>query len=257
MTKPLHAGWAARNGVTAALLASKGFTADARALEGESGWLRAASGAAEFDASAAVRALGEPWEIVSPGIGVKLYPCCYATHRAIDAALEIRAAHGIEAGDITRIEAVVSPGTLVPLIDRAPETGLEGKFSLEYCLAAALLDGLVSLAGFTDDAVRRAEAQRLASLVQISEGGPQLDFPIEGVAAVTVETRDEKRISARVETPKGDPRRPLTWDELAAKFRDCASLVLPPERAEKAIEMITGIESLQNVRELVAMLGPA
>ena len=110
---------------------------------------------------------------------------------------------------------------------------------------------------FTEGAVRRAEAQRLASLVQISEGGPQLDFPIEGVAAVTVETRDEKRISARVETPKGDPRRPLTWDELAAKFRDCASLVLPPERAEKAIEMITGIESLQNVRELVAMLGPA
>ena len=90
MTKPLHAGWAARNGVIAAQLAQRGFSADAEALEGENGFLRAASGGAEYDPLAAVRSLGESWEIVSPGIGVKLYPCCYATHRAIDSALEAR-----------------------------------------------------------------------------------------------------------------------------------------------------------------------
>ena len=88
MTKPLHAGWAARNGVIAATLADRGFTADSAAIEGESGLLHAASGGARLN-SRALASLGDPWEIVSPGIGVKLYPCCYATHRAIDAALEI------------------------------------------------------------------------------------------------------------------------------------------------------------------------
>ena len=90
MTKPLHAGWAAHNGIVAAALAQRGITADAAALEGQSGFFRAMSGGAEYDPTAAVRDLGEPWEIVDPGVGVKLYPCCYATHRAVDAALAIK-----------------------------------------------------------------------------------------------------------------------------------------------------------------------
>ena len=144
MTKPLHAGWAARSGVVAAQLAARGFSADAEALEGPGGFLRAMSGGAEPDL-APFDALGEPFEIVSPGVGVKLYPCCYATHRAIDAVLELRAEHGIAPANVAEVRVEVNRGGLLPLRVEPPATGLEGKFSLEYCLAAALLDGGVGL----------------------------------------------------------------------------------------------------------------
>ena len=118
MTKPLHAGWAARNGVVAAELASRGFTADAEALEAPDGWLNAASGGASFDASC-LKTLGDPWEIESPGIGVKLYPCCYFTHLSIDAALQLRESLGGDAADIQSIGVSVSPGTMMVLAEDA------------------------------------------------------------------------------------------------------------------------------------------
>lgn len=251
MTKPLHAGWAARNGVVAASLAARGFTADAQALEGSGGFLRAASGDAEVDLGAALSGLGEAWEIVSPGIAVKLYPCCYATHRAIDAALEVRPnAAGVDA---SRVEVIVSPGTLIPLIGRPPDNGLEGKFSLAYCVAAALLDGAVALGAFTDEAVRRPEVRALMERIEVREEGPQMNFPIEGIAEVRLATPDG-RLSARVEVPRGDPQRPLSWDDLAAKFRECAGVGLTRERIGAAVAAIEGLEELGDVRKLTALL---
>ncbi|MDO8613485.1 MAG: MmgE/PrpD family protein, partial [Dehalococcoidia bacterium] len=114
MTKPLHAGWAARGGVVAAQLAARGFSADAEAIEGPSGFLRAMSGGAEPDLTP-FDALGEPFEIVTPGVGVKLYPCCYAVHRSLDAVLALRTAHGIEPGGVAEVRVEVSRGGLMPL----------------------------------------------------------------------------------------------------------------------------------------------
>lgn len=252
MTKPLHAGWAARSGVVAATLAQRGFTADPQALEGPGGFLRAASGDADIDAKAAVDALGDPWEIVSPGVGVKLYPCCYATHRALDAALELRRAHVIEPARIQRVEAQVSGGTLLPLLRERPSTGLQGKFSLEYCLAAAFLDGQVTLATFTDEAVRRAEAQGLLSRVVLVEDQREMTFPIGGFAEVRVTTTDGNEYALRVDIPKGDPHRPLSWVELAAKFRDCTEAVLEPEVIERVTAAVEGLEELRDVSGLMA-----
>ncbi len=257
MTKPLHAGWAARNGVLAASLARRGFTADAQALEGPNGFLRAASGGAEVHPERAVEGLGDPWEIISPGIGVKLYPCCYATHRALDAALELRETYALDVSKIASVQASVSRGTLMPLIQERPVTGLQGKFSLQYCLAAALLDGQVVLATFTDQAVRRPEAQDLLSRVEPVEDAQEMAFPIGGFAEVRVMTRDGKEHSMRVEKPKGDPQRPLSWDELAAKFRDCAAAVLAPAVVEEAIAAVERLEGLENVAELTAVLAGA
>ena len=254
MTKPLHTGWAARNGVVAAALAAGGLTADARALEGENGFLRAMSGGAEIDAAAAVRDLGEPWEIISPGIAVKLYPCCYATHRAIDAAVAIRGASGAAIADAERVEVVVTPGTLSPLIRRLPETGLEAKFSMQYCVAAALIDGDVCFGTFGEAAVARAEVRRLMACVEVSEAGPQGQFPIEGSATVILYTADAVKHSRTVETPRGDPRNPLTWEQLLTKFRDCAGLALPEERIERAVELIERWDELPDVRETAAAL---
>jgi 2-methylcitrate dehydratase PrpD len=253
MTKPLHAGLAARNGITAATLVEHGFTANDRAIEGESGFFRTMSGGAEIDPTAAVRGLADPWEIVSPGISVKLYPCCYATHRAIDAALEVRGHLG-DASEIAGIEVTVSPGTLVPLMNRLPRTGLEAKFSLEYCLAAAFVDGTVNLGSFLDDQVDRPPVQRLVERTSVREEGSPGQFPIGGVAEVAVTTNDDSRHRARIEAARGDPRNPLSWEDLAAKFRDCALLALPAGRIEPVISLIERLDKVADIGELTTAI---
>ncbi len=254
MTKPLHAGWAAHNGALAAGLASRAFEADAAVLEGPSGFLRAMSGGAEIDAEAAVRGLGDPWEIVEPGIGVKLYPCCYAIARSIDAALEVRSA-GFCAEDITAVEVAVSPGTLIPLNRETPEDGLEAKFSLEYCVATALIDGRVGMEAFRDETVAmREDVRALAAKIAVREKGEQLNFPIEGRAEVGVTAKGASH-SAEVVVPRGDPKNPLTWVELSGKFRDCAGTVLVADRVDAVIRLCRQTEGLSDIRELIAAIG--
>jgi 2-methylcitrate dehydratase PrpD len=256
MTKPLHAGWAARGGVVAAQLAARGFSADAEAIEGPAGFLRAMSGGAEPDLTP-FDVLGEPFEIVTPGVGVKLYPCCYAVHRSLDAVLALRTAHVIEPGGVAEVRVEVSRGGLMPLRAEPPATGLEGKFSLEYCLAAALIDGGVGLASFTDAAVRRPQVRELMSRVRAGEGAEAGEFPIGGYAAVRVVLRDGTEYGRRVDVPRGDPSRPLAWDELAAKFRDCAGGVLSAEAAEHAVAMVEGLDGLADVTGLTEALSVA
>lgn len=264
MTKPLHAGWAARSGVAAAELAARGFTADARALEGESGqmsarpggFLRAMSGGSEVDLEP-LAALGDPFEITSSGIGVKLYPCCYAVHRSLDGALELRAQHRIDPGSIARVEVEVSRGGLLPLRDEPPTTGLEGKFSLQYCLAAALVDGRVGLATFTDEAVRRSAVLELMAKVEVREGEEPGAFPIGGNAEVRITLKDGSEQSQRVDTPRGDPSRPLAWDELAGKFHDCAGAVMPTEAVEQVLRLVERLEEVPNVSKLTETLRTA
>jgi len=249
MTKPLHAGWAARSGVVAAQFAARGFSAGAEALEGPAGFLRAMSGGAEpgltpFDA------LGEPFEIVSPGVGVKLYPCCYAVHRALDAVLELRAENGIAPANVAEVRVEVNRGGLMPLRVEAPATGLEGKFSLEYCLAAALIDGGVGLASFTDEAVRRSAVREMMAKMNVTEGVESAEFPIGGYAEVRVALRDGTEHAMRVDVPRGDPSRPLAWEELAAKFRDCAGGVLSAEGTEGSLDLVRRLEELDSVGRL-------
>ncbi len=254
MTKPLHAGWAARSGLVAASLAAAGLTADRTPLEGPRGFVRVMSGGQAPDVAALMEHLGEEWDITTAGIGVKLYPCCYATHRAVDAALEIRQSYPLTPGDVRELHVVVSPGTLLPLVRRQPQTGLEGKFSLGYCLAAALLDGAVTLDSFSDAAVRRPEARRLMDLVRVEEGGPPAQFPIGGSAEVRVITIAGAEHRARVEIPRGDPRRPLTREERVAKFRQCAIRACPSDRAESVIAMVEDLDGLADAGRVARLL---
>jgi 2-methylcitrate dehydratase PrpD len=253
MTKPLHAGWAARSGVVAAQFAARGFSADAAALDGPAGFLHAMSGGAEPDLTP-LDALGGPFEIVSPGVGVKLYPCCYATHRAIDAVLELRSAHGIAVANVAEVRVEVNRGGLLPLRREPPATGLEAKFSLEYCLAAALTDGAVGLPSFTDEAVLRPAMRELMAKVSASEGAEAADFPVGGCAEVRIVLRNGTEHGRRVDVPRGDPSRPLSWEDMAAKFRDCAALALPAERVEGALRLTEGLDGLDNVGRLTEAL---
>ncbi len=252
MTKPLHVGLAARHGVEAALLAAQGFTASQEALESPEGFLNAFLGGQAREAH--LPSLGQPYDIVQPGLGQKRYPCCYATHRALDAALDL--APQVKPEGIARVQVRVSRGTLMPLRRELPRTGLEGKFSMEYCVAAALLDGRVGMATFTDQAVARPQVARLMASVQVEEDDAPGADVLAMWAEVIVHTSDGSQRSARVEIPKGDPRRPLSWEELALKFRDCASLHLPPTRVEEALALISHLEEVDNVSALAQTLQP-
>jgi 2-methylcitrate dehydratase PrpD len=166
MTKPLHAGLVARDAVLAAELAAGGFTADPHQLEGPLGYF------AQYGVDPQVfevqAALEQPRVLLEHGLNVKKYPCCYGTHRMADAALTLRE-RGLRAGDVRSIAISVELDGLGAIIHHQPATGLQGKFSGEYVVAACLLDGAVRLSTFTDDAVARDEAQSLLRRVSIRE----------------------------------------------------------------------------------------
>ncbi len=251
MTKPLHVGLAARNGVQAAALVAAGFTASDHAMDADDGFVAAFLGDPQ-QRELLLDGLGQPYDIVSPGIAQKLYPCCYATHRTVDAAIEM--ASGIDAAEITSVSIHVSRGTLMPLIDHRPRTGLEGKFSLPYCTAAALLDGDVRMSSFTDETVGRPQVSHLLDVTEVIEDREAQSNPLAGWSELRVALADGGDRSIRVDIPKGDPRRPLTWDDLAAKFRDCSAPYLGPSEADRIIDAVERLDDLDDVRSLAIAL---
>lgn len=225
MTKPLHAGVAASSGVLAGTLASSGYTADLQQLEGPAGFL-ALFGATETEhrETALSTALSVLQRSQTAGINVKLYPCCYYAHAAIDAMLEL-VGGGLTPARATRVKVQLPPGGLKPLIHHSPATGLQGKFSLEYAVTAALLDGSVGMTTFTDEAVNRAEVRDCLARVQVEEAGapPVGSGKWDGGAAVVEVTTDDEHLFRRVDRPRGHFTRPAGEDELRQKFADCVT----------------------------------
>lgn len=255
MTKPLHAGEAARSGVEAAQLAQRGFTADRHILESRFGFFSTFVGDGEFDLDVVLQDFGAPYEIVSPGIGVKPYPACRQTHRAIDAMLALVHTHHLQPDDVSEIVCEISARMEDFLIYHQPQSGLEGKFSMEYCVAAALLHGQMGLAQFSDASVQDPRVQALLRQVRLEHPDQQAtdwDAPIPDIIKVTL--RDGRHLQQRVDIPKGDPALPLSWAELEAKFRDCATAVLTPEQIQEAVQHITHLEELSTLQPLMASL---
>ncbi len=261
MAMPLHAGHAARSGIVAAELAGRDFTADRGILESRMGFCALFAGPAGADLGRLTEGLGDPWEIQASGYILKPYPCGMPLQRAIDAILSLRARHRIVPEAVREIRVGVSylfPGVL---IRTDPETGLEGKPSLEFCAAAALLDGRLDLGAFTDERVRDPRTWAMMARVK-RYVDPALERGASGVAhdpfgdrtTVTVVLADGRELSDTVYHPKGSPENPLTRDELAGKFRDCARLSLEPAAAERALELLERLDMLPSVGPLLDVL---
>jgi 2-methylcitrate dehydratase PrpD len=263
MTKPLHSGLAARSALTALRLAVSGFTAAPDILEAKAGFF-AAYGTAASDADVTVKGLGRPYVVVDPGLALKKFPCCYACHRGMDGLLALRAELGFDAGSVEEVICRMPPGGMLVLTYPRPVTGLEGKFSLEYCLAAGVLDGKYGLASFTDDAVRRPEIAALYPRVTAVEdpacrgedpGFEKKSSGSRGFVEVEVRLRNGRSAKTRVENPPGHPRRELSWEDLRAKFADCAALAkIPAARGQQAFEQLAALERVEDLRQLVALL---
>ena len=204
--KPLQVGFAADAGARAARLAAAGATADPAALER---WMTLVGGDPEH-----VELSGPA---VPGGLAVKVHPCCYALQRPIAAVREL----AVTAADVVRVHVRTPAGTVQPLVHSRPRTGLEGKFSLEYAVATALLDEFPGFASFEDAAVGRDEATRLVDAVEVelTEGGEGL---LAGACEVELHLRDGSAVRTSVSVPPGAPARPPTDEELAAKVRECA-----------------------------------
>ncbi|HEX4833913.1 MAG TPA: MmgE/PrpD family protein [Trebonia sp.] len=261
MTKPLHSGWAARSALVAAELSSVGWTASPEILDKPRGYL-ALYGDEASDPARIEPALGVPWVFAEPGVSLKKYPCCWALHRAIDAVLQLRAELG--AGNIARLSSHMPPGAFSQVPYMRPVTGLEGKFSPTYAPAAALLDGEVTLATFTDQAVSRPQVAALYDRIEVAEDpacnesdkakGGVGDAPGEiGYVEVTATTTSGETRVARVYAPTGSPQHPMTWAEIEAKFADCARSVLMDEAQAAALfAAFRAVDQQRDVRSLVA-----
>ena len=253
-TKPLHAGLAARNGVQAALFAKSGITASSRAIEGPQGFLKA-MGSELAELGQELQVIGERWETIETGVTVKLYPSCAATHPAIDAILDLRREHAFTADDVESIAIGVDAVTPTILTYPQPVTGLEGKFSMHHCVAAALVMGRVGLETFEDFVVRDAKVADLRSRIEMSiDATLRADAPALTQSRVTVQLRSGRALSAYVDGARGYPARPATAHELDKKFRECAGLLFEAPRVDAATNMLHDLEQLTNVRRLTECL---
>ena len=251
MTKPLHAGNAARNGVVAATLAHRGFTAVEDILETPMGFCKVFGGGEELDMAGATQDMGGSFQ-VSSTLEIKPYPSCRGTHPGIDATLGLKRQDQFDVSDIVEVECRGSAWIVQgAAIYHSPKTALEGKFSVEYCVARALLDNDVAMKHFTDEKVMEPKVQELISktkYVPDPDAGPFV--PCE----VVVKLKDGRVLSHKVNSLTGDPTNPLSEETLHAKYRDCASAVLSPQEIDRSLEMASNLEGLDDVAALMSVL---
>jgi 2-methylcitrate dehydratase PrpD len=250
MTKPLHAGMAARNGVTAALLARSGFTASEEALTGPQGYLAAMDSELGGEGLArAVADLGNRWEIDETGITVKLYPSCAATHPPLDALLDLVRAHGVAANDIASIAVDVDTMTPRLLIHDRPVTGLEAKFSMPFCAAAAVIFGHPAVDTFDESHIADAGVQALMPRVSMRVNMTFDSAAPLSQATVSIQLKDGTTLMQHADGARGYPGR-LSETDLAAKFLSCAKRSLPKTNAEAALAAVQALAHADHVRAL-------
>lgn len=244
MVKPLHAGLAARDGVLAAMLAKGGITGSASALDGTQGYLHAFD-SQDADLSTAVADLGSRWEILDTGITVKLYPSCAGTHPTLDAVLDLIADERFTADVVERIDVDVDPIVPTILIYAHPTTALEAKFSLPFCVAAAVVFGSVGIDTFEDARIRDSRVLALMPRVtmrvdeQIGKGRPSLTE-----ARVRVTLTDGRVLVKEAHGARGYPEKPAGAAELEAKFLSCAMRAVPETEARAILAQLRETFSL-------------
>jgi 2-methylcitrate dehydratase PrpD len=254
MTKPLHAGRAAQNGIFAARLASSGFTGGGDGLDGEWGFFAVLGGGADTERIKGV--LGNPFTIVNPGVSIKPYPCGSLSHPTMDAMLKLVLDHDIVPAQIDRIRVRAGSNILEPLRYKTAKTELEAKFCLPFLMSALVLRRRAGIREFTDEFVASDPVQKLMLRVET-----QFDPAIEAKgfdrmrSVIEVYLTDGRSFEqASDERYRGGPERPFTREELHEKFSDCASLILPKDRIARSLELIESTDRLKNLKELVEAL---
>lgn len=251
MTKPLHAGLAARGGLLAALLAREGFTASAEAFEHKQGFFEVFNGVGAYAPEKALENWCDPLDVVEPAMGIKRYPCCGSTQSAVDAAIGLRGAYGFTPDQIAKVETRTHERRLAHTDRPDPKSPMEAKFSVQYCVALALIHGTVVLEHFEG---RAYLDERVCALMARIEPRPHTDDNHYG-SYVAVTLKDGTVVKEYVQKAKGrGPDHPLSVDELRSKFAACASRALPADRVERLYAALGDFENLESVRDITAIM---
>ncbi|MBV8650511.1 MAG: MmgE/PrpD family protein [Alphaproteobacteria bacterium] len=255
-SKTLHPGWAAHGGIVAAQLAKSGFTGPATVFEGRYGIFRSHVQAEgyDFQFKRATTSLGKRWELLENSF--KFFPNAHAIHAFVEAALQLRATHGLAAADIASVELVV-PAHFVGQIAEPreaklkPRTATHARASLFYAVAGALAHGKLDMADYTEKAIRKPDVLRLAKRIthRVSEA-PTGAIRFTGHAII--ETKDGRRLEATIEDARGTGKRKVGAAEIEAKFRETAGTVVKRDRVERLIELIGGVEKLSSLAPIFA-----
>ena len=262
MAGAMAAGNACRNGVIAAFMAQAGITANPNIIEAKNGFYDTLVGAGHYDAERMADGLGKPFYIESPGIGLKKYPSCYHTHRALDGVFQLLGEHRLSEKEIVEVDVGTSERALRVLAFSEPATPYQAKFSMPHCIAAAVVDREVTLDTFTDQKMVNGDIVEARKKVHLSfpdvpiwpglaDVGPDTEFVGN---PVTIRTTDGRSYSARVDIPRGDPALPLSDDEILAKYRECGRSQLGAENIERSVGLVLGFEKVESVGILMAIL---
>jgi 2-methylcitrate dehydratase PrpD len=279
MTKAFHMGHGARSGVVASMLAVRGFTADPRVLESESGDLRVEGGApgighahysfpetflgpGGYDLAAMVRGLGQVWELGTDGTITRFHPGSTFPQPAIDETLALVARHDVRAEEVVRVEVGVTPKCLSIASCGIPTDGHTARFSVAYSVAVAVLDRRAGVAQYSDERVGQPDVRAFLPRVHVhvpgdfagATGGWGAGAVTPVSARITLRLADGRVLQGERHTTRGYPGWPATWTDVVAKYEECAASVLGADRARRSIEMIAEIERLPDVRRLTAEL---
>lgn len=256
MVKPMHSGRAAESAVFAASLAGMDFTASPTILEGDRGYFM--TGAGGYDAAELVGKLGNPWNYVARGVAIKPYPCGNLQQPAMDKLRELVIEHDIKPGEVERL--AVKSHRLMPLnlTYHRPVTGLQGKFSMEFSLASILVLRRAGLAEYSDAVVNRPDIQDAIGRIDYTVFSDE-EAEAKGYSLLTtfldIKLKNGRTLSARVDAARGSATLPLSEEEVARKFRECAEFAEWPDgKNERIIELVFELENVRDIRELTRLL---
>jgi 2-methylcitrate dehydratase PrpD len=256
MTKPLHVGRAAQNGIVAAELAGRGYSGGSDALDPPWGFFQAFSHGEGFDPERIIGKLGDPHTIVWPGVSIKPYPCGVLGHPTMDAMRRLVIDNDVSPAGIVAIRVRAGSNILNPLRYAFATNELEAKFCPAFMVSAIALRRKAGIHEFNDEFVRSAPVQAMMRKVEVV-----LDPGIEALgwekirSTVEIDLADGRRLEqAADDRYRGGPDLPFTREELFEKFSDCASLLLDEEQVARAFEMAESLDELDQIKELVGCL---
>lgn len=255
MTKSLHVGRASENGVTAAQLAKRGYTADKNALDGPWGYFAVQGGGISADKLTAQN-FGAPWTIVDPGVSIKPYPCGVLTHPTIDLMLKLVTDNDIQPEDIEHVEVSAGSNILSPIRYAVAGNHLEAKFSLQAVLAMVALQRSAGKVEFRDEFVQSEPMQAMQKRV-----ATRFDPDIEALgfdkmrSRIHIALKSGETVSGNAdERYRGGPENPLTDDELKTKVRSCCDGVLADDDTERLIDAALAVAGMDNAAALAGYL---
>lgn len=254
-SKPLQAGVAAMKGILCATLAQRGMTGARDGIEAERGFLEAFRRDRTIDENGFIGRIGNPYDVIDPGVRLKIYPCGSYTHVSLEAILRLIEAEDIKAEDVRAIEVSVPPrwgmtGAAIP----HPQTGTQARFSMAYVMSVALVYGPPQIHHFTNEAIKDPWLLALLDLVTVvtnERPTPTATRP----STVTITLADGRVVSHRAEFAKGHRNNPASEADLEAKFEACTREVLPADRIRPTIEQFRSLDTIADVRPLFASLG--